>query len=109
VEQTFFTGEKQFGQGWLELNSGSKKLQHRKLQPPPMVDKVTVAAAGISHGTCHKILSDDLNMSCVTQHSVPRVLTQDQCDNCMNTCGDVIDSADKGGMFLNQIIAREET
>jgi predicted transcriptional regulator len=23
--------------------------------------------AGISHDTCHKILSDDLNMSCATQ------------------------------------------
>ncbi|KAJ4446453.1 hypothetical protein ANN_13149 [Periplaneta americana] len=35
------------------------------------------APAGTSHGTCHKILSDDLNMSLGTQHSVPRVLTQD--------------------------------
>jgi hypothetical protein len=26
------------------------------------VDEVTPAAAGISLGTCHKILSDDLNM-----------------------------------------------
>jgi hypothetical protein len=41
-----------------------------------MVDEIT--AAGISHGTCHKILSDDLNMSRVTQHSVPRVSTQEQ-------------------------------
>jgi hypothetical protein len=40
------------------------------------VDEIK-AAAGISHGTCHKILSDDLNMSRVTQHSVPRVLMQD--------------------------------
>jgi hypothetical protein len=43
------------------------------------VGEITVAAAaGISHGTCHKILSDDLNMYRITQHSVPRVLTQDQ-------------------------------
>jgi lipopolysaccharide biosynthesis protein len=34
-----------------------------------MVDEATTAA-GISHGTCHNILSDNLNMSCVTQHSV---------------------------------------
>jgi hypothetical protein len=27
------------------------------------VDEIA-AAAGISHGTCHKILSDDLNVSC---------------------------------------------
>jgi hypothetical protein len=57
------------------------------------VDEITAAAAaGISHGTCHKILSDDLNMSHVTQHSVPRVLTQDQRDR-MSICGDLIDSA----------------
>jgi hypothetical protein len=33
------------------------------------LDEVTTT--GISHDTGHKILSDDLNMSCVTQHSVP--------------------------------------
>jgi hypothetical protein len=57
-----------------------------------MADEVA-AAAGISHGTCHKILSDDLNMSRVTQHSVPLVLTQDQHDDHMSICGDLIDSA----------------
>jgi hypothetical protein len=43
-----------------------------------MIDEIAAAAAaaGISHGTCHKILSDDVNMSCVTQHSVPCILTQ---------------------------------
>jgi hypothetical protein len=65
-----------------------------------MVDEIATAA-GISHGTCHKILSDDLHMSRVTQHSVPRVLTQDHCDNCMSICADLIDSAEKDGMFLN--------
>jgi hypothetical protein len=33
-----------------------------------IVDEIA-AAAGISHDTCHKILSDDLSMSCVTQHT----------------------------------------
>jgi hypothetical protein len=67
------------------------------------------AAAGISHGTCHKILSDDLNMSHVTQHSVPCVLTQDQCDDCMSICGHLIDSAPKDRTFLNHIITGDET
>jgi hypothetical protein len=44
-------------------------------------------AAGISHGTCHKILTYDQNMSEVTWHSVLFFLTQDQCDR-MSTCGD---------------------
>jgi hypothetical protein len=56
------------------------------------VDEITTAA-GISHCTCHKILSDDLNMSHVTQNSVPRILTQDQCDDCMSICSDLINSA----------------
>jgi hypothetical protein len=58
-----------------------------------------IAAAGISNGTCHKILSDNLNMSRVTQHIVPCVLMQDQYDDCMSTCSNLIDSADKDGMF----------
>jgi hypothetical protein len=45
------------------------------------VDEVTAAAAGIGHGICHKILSDNLNMSHVTQHRVSHVLTQDQRDD----------------------------
>jgi hypothetical protein len=55
---------------------------------------VEVAAAEISNGTCHKILSDDLNMCCVTQHSV---LMQDH--DSMSICGDLIDSADTNGVF----------
>jgi hypothetical protein len=68
-----------------------------------VVDEITAEAGGISHGTytCHRILCDDLNMPRVTQHSVPRVQTQDQRDDRMSICGDLIDSADKNGTFLN--------
>jgi hypothetical protein len=41
-----------------------------------MVDEIAAAAA-IRHGTCHKILSDYPNVSDVTQHSVPCILTQE--------------------------------
>jgi hypothetical protein len=67
------------------------------------------AAAVINHGTCQRILSDDLSMSRVTHHSVPHVLTQDQRDNWMRTCGDLADGADKDGTFLNWIITGDET
>jgi hypothetical protein len=73
-----------------------------------MVDEIA-AVAGISLGTCHRILSDDLNMSCVTQHSVTCVLMQDQRDSRMSICGDLIDSADKDGTFLNRTITGYET
>jgi hypothetical protein len=58
-----------------------------------------VAAARISHCSCHKILSGDLNMPRVTQQIVPHNLTQDQRDDRMSTCGDLIDCADKAGTF----------
>jgi hypothetical protein len=63
---------------------------------------VVAAAVRISHGTCHKILSDDLSMPCVTQHSISCNLMQDQCDNRKNSCGDVIQSTDKDGMCLTE-------
>jgi hypothetical protein len=66
------------------------------------------AAARISHSTCHKILSDDLNMSRVTQHSTPRILTQGQRDDSMNTCSDLIDCDEKDVTFLNRIITGDE-
>jgi hypothetical protein len=72
------------------------------------VDEIA-SAAGISHATCHRILSDGLNMSGVTQHSVPRVPAQDQCDDRMSICSDLINSADKDGMFLNRIVTGDET
>jgi response regulator of citrate/malate metabolism len=52
------------GQEQSELNTVSKKLV--RASHSQTVDEVAVAA-GISHGTCHRILSDDLNMSHVTQ------------------------------------------
>ena len=68
-----------------------------------------IAAARISHGTCHSILSDDLNMSRVTQQSVRSVLTQDQRDDRINICRDLIDSADKNWALLNRITTGDET
>jgi hypothetical protein len=45
----------------------------------------------------------------MTQDSVPRVQAQDQCDDRMNTCGLLIDSADKYGTFLNCSTTGDET
>jgi hypothetical protein len=59
-----------------------------------MIDEVAATAAV------------EISMSPVTQHSVPRVLTQNQRDERMSTCGCVLDSADKDVTFLNQIIGR---
>ena len=63
----------------------------------------------VSHGTCHKILTDDLKMSRVTQQRVPRILTQDQHDDRMTICGDLISTADQDRTILKCIITGDET
>jgi hypothetical protein len=45
-----------------------------------MVEEVA-AAAWVSHGSCHKILSGDMNKSLVTHYSIPSVLKLDQRDD----------------------------
>jgi hypothetical protein len=68
------------------------------------VDSLAAAAAtGISHCTRHKILSDDLNMSRVTQHSTPCILRQDQHDNHTSICSDPIHSADEDVTFYQLV------
>ena len=64
------------------------------------------AAIGVRHGTCCKILSDDLNMSRKTQHSI---LTQDQREDRMKICGGLISNADDDPTLLNRIITGDET
>ena len=58
------------------------------------------AAVGVSHGTCYKILTDDLSMS-VLPSSMPCFLTRDHCDDRMTICGDLTSSADDDHAFLN--------
>jgi hypothetical protein len=64
-------------------------LMHANLSQT--VDEVT-AAARIVHGTCHRILYDDLNTFHVIVHSVSYVLSQDQHGNRTRVCSDLTDS-----------------
>jgi hypothetical protein len=66
-------------------------------------------AVGINHGTRHKVLTHDLNISRVSDHCVPRVLTQVQRDNRTTICGDLMSSADEDETSLNWIITEDET
>jgi hypothetical protein len=82
-----------------EVKSRFKKLAHANCSQ--MVDQVAAVAAGISHGTCHKILSDELKMSCYPAHCSTCSEAKDQCANHMSSYSDLTDSVDKDGTFLN--------
>jgi hypothetical protein len=60
------------------------------------------------HDTCYEILTDELKKSHVTQHTVPRILSQDQRDDRMAICSNLISSADDDLTFLNWIVTVDE-
>lgn len=71
--------------------------------------QVVAQQAGISVGSCHAILTEDLGMHRVCQHIVPRMLTADQAQQRQEVCGDLISSADKDPHFLKKIVTGDET
>ena len=48
---------------------------------------------GISHGTCHKILTEDLKMRRVASNFVPRLLSVDQKQQRLDVCLDLKENA----------------
>jgi hypothetical protein len=50
-----------------------------------------------------------VNMSCVTQHSVPCILTQNNVVIVWAFVGDLIDGTDKDRTFFNWIITGDKT
>jgi hypothetical protein len=68
-----------------------------------------IAALGISHGMCRRVLFDALNMSCVPEYCVPCVLMQDQRDDHMTIYCNLISIADEDETFLKRIITGDDT
>ena len=48
---------------------------------------------GINHGTCHKILTEDLKMGRVASKFVPRLLSVDQKQQRLDVCLDLKENA----------------
>jgi len=72
------------------------------------IDEVSMLV-GISHGTCHKILTDDLKMRCVTSKFVPRILSVDQKQQWLDVCLDLKENAANNPSFLSNVITGDET
>ena len=71
--------------------------------------KVVAQEAGISVGSCHAILHENLGMRRVCSHIVPRMLTADQAQQRQEVCGDLMSSADRDPQFLKKIVTGDET
>jgi hypothetical protein len=115
-----FKWDRCFAQGRDSLEDDELTSQPRMVNSELRIQKVAMhanhfktlhevaAAAGSSHGTCHKILSDDMNMSRYLAQCSMRP-DANQCDSHMRTFCNLIDSVDKDGTSLNWIITGDET
>ena len=74
----------------------------------PIIDKVSMLV-GISHGTCHKILTEDLKMRPVASKFVPRLLSIEQKQQRLDVCLDLKENAANDPSFLSNIIVGDET
>ena len=64
---------------------------------------------GISHGTCHKILTEDLKMRRVASEFMPRLLSVDQKQKRLDVCLDLKQNAADDPSFLSNVITGDET
>jgi len=64
---------------------------------------------GISHGSIHAILSNDLRMRRVSVKFVLRELTTDQMECRMMVAGDLFEKSTQGPTFLTKIVTGDES
>ncbi|KAL4113550.1 hypothetical protein QTP88_017159 [Uroleucon formosanum] len=64
---------------------------------------------GISIGTCHSILSDELGMKRVSAKLVPKLLTEEQMEHCIEVCLDLKNRVSNDPSFIKSIISSDET
>jgi len=64
---------------------------------------------GISHGSIHVILSDDLEMRRVSAKFVPRHLITDQMECHMMVAGDLFEKSTQDPTFLTKIVTGDES
>jgi len=72
------------------------------------IDEVSMLV-GINHGTCHKILTEDLKMQHVASMVVPRLLSVDQKQQRLDVCLDLKENAANDPSFLSNVITGDET
>lgn len=64
---------------------------------------------GISHGSVHSILHNDLNMHRVCLHMVPKMLSPEQKEMRVTMSTDLIAMTDADDSFLRKIVTGDET
>ena len=72
------------------------------------IDEVSILV-GISHGTCHTFLTEDLKMRLVASKLMHRLLSVDQKQQRLDFCLDFKENADNDPSILSNVITGDET
>jgi len=64
---------------------------------------------GIIHGTCHKILTEDLKMRHLASKFMPILLSVDQKQQWLDICLDLKENAANNPSFLSNVITGDKT
>ena len=64
---------------------------------------------GISIGSCHDMLTEELKMHCFPANFVPRLMTSDQQAHRVQVCQDLLDHSENDKEFLSKIITGDES
>jgi hypothetical protein len=63
---------------------------------------------GLSHGTCQRILSEELNMMRIAAKSVPRLLQNEQKQHRLEVCRELQQQLQEGPNFLSKVVTGDE-
>jgi histone-lysine N-methyltransferase SETMAR len=63
----------------------------------------------VSWSSCQRILTEGLRMRRVSAKFVPRLLTEEQEDNCVNLCRDLMEELCNDPNFLTKIVTGDES
>ena len=74
----------------------------------PTIREVT-EEVGIAFGKCHKILTEELQMRCVSAKFVPRFLMVEQKDDCVSVCTDFCERAQNDPKFMSSVITGDKS
>jgi len=64
---------------------------------------------GVGYGTCQQVLMEELGMHCVAAKFVPRNLTADQKQQCVNVCTELRQLTSDDETFLSRVITGDES
>jgi len=55
------------------------------------------------------VLTEDLNMKCVSTKFIPQLLTEDQKNNCLKVCYNLREQVGNNPQILSKVVTRDET